>query len=74
MTTHPVAEIRMTCDTGEPPPMREMRRLLRKVVRGIGSEIMPSGLNCLVRQNRVEAELVLTESVAETSDGPFREG
>src|SRR6266567_1067969 len=53
-TPHHIAEIRMTCDAGEPPPIREMRRLLRRVVQGVGSEITPGGLNCLVRRNRVE--------------------
>src|SRR6266436_2477933 len=54
LETHRVARIRMTCGAGEPPPAAEIRRLLRKVARALGSPVSRGGMNVWVQRDRIE--------------------
>jgi hypothetical protein len=62
LDTHPVLHVRMKPSAGEPQPVAAVRRLLRRVARGLGWTIPRGGLNCVVRhRGSVEAEIVLEQ-------------
>jgi hypothetical protein len=61
METHRVVILRFKRNDAGQRDTAAIRRLLRTIVRELGSNISSSGLNCTVRQGSVEAELVLTE-------------
>lgn len=64
MAEHPVVILRFKCQDAARCDTATIRRLLRRVVRELGSNISSGGLNCVLRQWKVEAELVLTEPTA----------
>jgi hypothetical protein len=59
LETHRVAVIRMACAAGQ--SVAAVRRLLLRVASELGCTIPRGGLNCMVRCQRVEAEVVLTD-------------
>ena len=61
LETHRVARIRMSCGAGETRPIAEIRRVLRRVARKLGSPIPKGGLNVEVRRDRVDAAVVLDQ-------------
>src|SRR5689334_20637384 len=56
---HPVAVLRMRLGAKQMLPVVAIRRLLRRAANDFGCTIPRGGLNCAVRGNRVEAEIVL---------------
>jgi hypothetical protein len=63
LETHRVARVRMTCGAGEPRPVAEIRRVLRRVARKLGSPIPKGGLNVEVRRDRVDTAVVMEQPV-----------
>src|SRR6266852_3574819 len=58
---HTIVRIRMNCGVGEPRPVAELKRLLRKVARALGSPVSRGGMNVWVRRDRIEAAIVMEQ-------------
>ena len=63
LETHRVARIRLTC-VGDPLTVVEIRRVLRRVARKLGSPIPKGGLNVEARRGRVDAAVVMEQPSA----------
>jgi hypothetical protein len=60
---HRIVRMRMSYGAGERPPAPAIKRLLRKMVRELGSPVTKGGTNVWVERDRIEAAIVMEQPV-----------